>query len=684
MSFCRHPLLWVLGYFLSSLLDFWSGHALGSNFKLELKDSIEYAFEPGDEAISLEEAQKLSYQPLTGAKTSFGYRAKGVWLRFAWHAHNLDGNRYFLVLKNPTLERVDIFIQQMDGSFRSVQSGSKRTPDQRTLSTRLINAELKSVQDQGWVYVRAQTFDFLYIDMSVMDEKSFEQKQLTDIAIYSAYFASLALILVINFILFIWVRSSAQGSYLLVLLFLMLFQSNIEGLIYRLTPEVFHSLHYALYPTLCILSLALFLRFTIVYFGLGRKRRFGRILNNTMLGLFCLALLEIALPRIIATHIIGVAAILTSALIITQIILLAKEHRREYASFVVALVTIGLSLCIFSLSTIGILDLIDLSLRLLMSASIITTLLLTFGLAAHLGNMQSEKKNLELSLKKSQKELHQLDDILTSTRKEQQDIQQELETSKGLLIQADKLSTLGTLVAGVAHDISSPNNLIILGEEELRRRFLNLEKVISELLGEGQSPEELMIRDQFKQDFEGIEAGLTDIQLGARRIKEINQAIRNQARTDRAFLAFSVAQLISECLVILASRINQIEVQVDCSPDLLILGRRSELGQVLMNLVGNAADAIEESKKEAKKIRIIASHVQTDFLLEVEDSGPGIPLELRERILEPFFTTKSLGKGTGIGLSIVRHIITQHRGTITIEESATLGGAKFSVRIPQD
>ena len=141
--------------------------------------------------------------------------------------------------------------------------------------------------------------------------------------------------------------------------------------------------------------------------------------------------------------------------------------------------------------------------------------------------------------------------------------------------------------------------------------------------------------------------------------------------------------------MVLAQRLKDIDVVIDCDASLELDCKRSELGQVLMNLVSNAADAITSfAEKRASQIHIAAEVMLSgDGLrsveLRVRDSGPGIPDELKEQVLEPFYTTKSVGVGTGLGMSIVSKIIASHHGKVSIENCRKLGGAAILIRLPQ-
>ena len=140
--------------------------------------------------------------------------------------------------------------------------------------------------------------------------------------------------------------------------------------------------------------------------------------------------------------------------------------------------------------------------------------------------------------------------------------------------------------------------------------------------------------------------------------------------------------LIEECLVIVGGRIKGIDVRVEVDDTMEVDVIRSQFGQVLMNLLANAADAIHESARdEQQAILISAAECEGRLELSIEDSGPGIAPELRAKILEPFFTTKAVGKGTGLGMPIVLRILEAHEMMLSIEDSISLGGACFKIEI---
>ncbi len=226
------------------------------------------------------------------------------------------------------------------------------------------------------------------------------------------------------------------------------------------------------------------------------------------------------------------------------------------------------------------------------------------------------------------------------------------------LARSFRVATLGELAAGIAHEINNPLQ-VIMGNAELAL-------------------------DVGKMD-EGTKAKLTDILAAAGRIREVAHAVTRFAdarrTTERELLDFNsvvteAAQLVGYSLVR-----DGIKVETDLTPQLPpVWGRRGDLEEIVVQLVRNAGEAIAETKKGTKVI--VRTRLKEGWVrLEVEDDGPGVPWELRERIFDPFVTTKAAKGGTGLGLAIAQNIVAAHHGRLWMEEAAS-GGALFVVELP--
>jgi signal transduction histidine kinase len=273
-------------------------------------------------------------------------------------------------------------------------------------------------------------------------------------------------------------------------------------------------------------------------------------------------------------------------------------------------------------------------------------------------------------------------------------LQTEIDAAGQQLIQADKLSSLGQLVAGVAHEIAGPTNYIGLAIQLVQRRVESVQALLNKILDPSDSDAKKVL-DVFTADLDEANSEIERIGSGVVKIQDIHSALRNHGRIDPTpRYDLLIKPILNETMIILGSKTKLIDTQVETSNAPLFTGRRSQMSQVLTNLIGNAADAVEEKRLKEKelnnpfepKILIQAQAATRDDqeMLEVSihDNGYGIPVEIREKILQPFFTTKEVGKGTGLGMPIIIRIIESHGGSLEITDSPILGGACLKFWIP--
>jgi signal transduction histidine kinase len=283
----------------------------------------------------------------------------------------------------------------------------------------------------------------------------------------------------------------------------------------------------------------------------------------------------------------------------------------------------------------------------------------------------------------------------------------ELQNTQIQLIQTEKMSSLGQLVAGVAHEINNPVNFIHgnLGHIEAYTRDL-LE--IIELYQQEypiptdsiQQAMELADLDFLADDLPKI---LSSIRVGTERIREIVLTLRNFSRLDEAEMKpVNIHEGIDSTLLILQNRFKakperpEIQIIQDYSQLPLVECYAGQLNQVFMNLISNAIDALEDNFMRGNWLQTIAAtncplpqiRIHTEYCdgdrirVCIADNGPGIPEVVRKRLFDPFFTTKPVGEGTGLGLSISYQIITEkHHGKIWCE-SQPGEGASFWIEIP--
>jgi PAS domain S-box-containing protein len=249
----------------------------------------------------------------------------------------------------------------------------------------------------------------------------------------------------------------------------------------------------------------------------------------------------------------------------------------------------------------------------------------------------------------------------------------------------DRLASVGTLAAGIAHEINNPlafviSNLSFLSEE-MRRSQLSLETSGSSGVHSPGAPRQ---RTRAEQELVEWQEVLSEAYEGAERVRQIVRQLRMFSRPDEDRLSpVDVHQVLESVVMVAANEIrHRALLHKDFSPVPQVMANEGKLSQVFLNLVLNAAQAIPEGQAHNNSIRLITRRLDMGRVqIEVQDTGSGIPPESLGRIFDPFFTTRRVGEGTGLGLSICHGIITNLGGEITVE-SQMGKGTTFRVILP--
>lgn len=243
----------------------------------------------------------------------------------------------------------------------------------------------------------------------------------------------------------------------------------------------------------------------------------------------------------------------------------------------------------------------------------------------------------------------------------------EIEFQRGQATHASKLSALGQMGAGIAHEINNPL-AILHGRIEILKKKVNQDAYTRE-----------MLMEFFEKSNDMIQ-----------RMTRIVKGLRNISRdgSHDPILDESLSKIIHNTLDMCQEKAKMlnIELTIDPIPDVVLACREAELVQVFLNLINNACDAI--STLDEKWIHILfefrdkieGSQFKKEIIISVIDSGAGIPKNILEKLMQPFFTTKDPGKGTGLGLSISNTIIKNHGGTLEYNEQS--GNTRFDVTLP--
>lgn len=230
----------------------------------------------------------------------------------------------------------------------------------------------------------------------------------------------------------------------------------------------------------------------------------------------------------------------------------------------------------------------------------------------------------------------------------------DLQNAQSNLIQSEKLATVGTLTAGLAHEINNP----VAGLQNCIRRIQN-------------DPNNL---EQNKKYLAMMENAVDKIE------KVVGNLLNFTRKQSGDFISISISEIIENSLLLVSHRLEKLRISVtnNIPADLpMIRGNKNQLEQVMLNLFINSIDSIEgkiSKNPDSERRLILSASRESDFVkIKIEDTGSGIPKNIMDKIFDPFFTTKSPGKGTGLGLSVVYNIIDAHQGRIYFESEEGKG-----------
>ena len=302
--------------------------------------------------------------------------------------------------------------------------------------------------------------------------------------------------------------------------------------------------------------------------------------------------------------------------------------------------------------------------------------------------VENYSQTLEAEVERKTEELSQKAFDLEQTLKNLQQTQTQL-------IQSEKMSALGQLVAGIAHEINNPVTFIhsnLQPTENYIKALLNLLELYQQEYPNKSSAIQARIEEIelafIREDLTKI---LQSMKVGSERIKQIILSLRNFSRLDEADMkSVDLHAGLESTLLILQNRFqesdNQPKVQVIKEygnlPDVTCYA--SEMNQVFISIISNALDALKQVSKTNKNpwIKIQTEVIEKQWVrIAIADNGSGIPTHIQKRIFEPFFTTKPVGSGTGLGLSVSYAILKKHRGKLTCDSTAS-SGTTFVIEIP--
>jgi len=663
-----------------------------------------------DELSLKEVLNSKCFKLLKKEEINLGIQKNSIWIRFTlFNQSHLDD--LILKIAYPLLNDVELFIPKGADSFKSVHSGLKIPFSKKEIKIPSPSFHLEILPGEiKTYYIRIKSPDQIIVPISIEDRFQFVRESSKDFIISSLFLGAILIMAVYHLFLFFLLKDRNYLYFVIYIVFFEITQIGIDGFTFEFAwPES---------PFLASTSTHIFACFAgVAALLLAHKflqiKRFAYATHKifiVFMAFFAIAFLLIIfgfrqtgfIVMQITTSLSCILGLGTSYYVMRQKYLPARLFFYSWLIFLLASLA-------FILKDYNILPYNFITRYAVQMGAFIEISLLSFGLAYRINIFKNERDASRLlALEEAQRNERIikgqniiLEQKVNERTLELQDSNEYLENSlenlkqtQAQLVSAEKMSSLGQLTAGIAHEINNPINFVASNISPLERDIDVLIQTIhkiEEISGQEMTQESKKENiEQLKEEYdinytiEEINYLLKGIKDGAHRTATIVKSLRTFSRIDQSGVNFVDINVgLEATIVIVKHELYNISLEKDLRQIPNINCNSGKLNQVFLNIITNAIFAIKKKfDNEAGGVLKINSKADSDFIyIAVEDNGIGMSQETKEKIFNPFFTTKDVGEGTGLGMSISSTIITQHNGEIIINSKEGVG-TELIIKIP--
>jgi len=633
---------------------------------------------------------------------------------------NPSNNKRILLIENPVLDTLNVYIFKKDSLnleslLTQYKSGKTIAFAQDKYSLNVLpNFIIPKSTSELTIYIKTQSTSQTSVPITVSEVDEFVETAGNTNSIAGVYFGILLVMLLYN--IFIW--SSVKDStylyycfYILALIFTQLVLQGYAKKYFGPNSEIFN-LHAIVFSG-STLGIA-----TIVFARSFLKSK--KYLPKLDIGLkiiipLCIVslLLDFTGNYSVAFNFINLVIGLGSLYLFAVSIIVYKKGYKPSLFFIIAFAIFLVGTIIFVAKDYGQIPYNNFSIYGYQFGSVFQVILLSLALANSINILKKEKEKeqsqkldaleenkriilnqnqlLETKVKEKTKELTEANHGLNKAL-------DDLKSTQVSLVESEKMASLGQLTAGVAHEINNPINFVSSNVRPLMRDFEDINTFISDLLKKAEKEEVIpaeMVRSLHKElDIEYTQKEINDllvgIQEGANRTAEIVKGLKNFSRLDESdFKTADIEEGLDSTLILLRSNMRgeiDLEKEYDKIPPIDCYA--GKLNQVFMNLINNSIYAILNNKLKQSgskgTIKLITKNLDSSVKIIIEDTGMGMDKETKNKLFNPFFTTKPIGEGTGLGMSITYSIIHDlHKGNIHVE-SEIGKGTRIELELPKN
>lgn len=693
----RYLKLFLVAFFILSFFQIRAKKVVVFSDPSELLniDASFFVYEDKTDSITFEEAIIKQYLPINQSVPNLGISRSTFWIKLNIY-NKSDSEKLILKLDAPQIDKIEFFYPNQQNQYESIISGESQPFNNRKyhdpnflFDLSINNKSLKTY------YFKISSAEDIVLPFSMgTKDVILEQTKLVDL-ISGIYIGIMLVMLLYNLFIYFSVKDKSYLYYVSYILLVLLVQTGFQGYFFQYAWP--NSPDFSQYSVFLFSSLVGIAGMMFMNVFLKVKLYYKNLYLITYI-LSAIYLFPIILPLIgfetVAWKLLSANAGLVSFYMLFVSIMIVRKGYPPAKYFVAAWSIFLLGVMGFVLKNVGVLPFNNFTRYTMQIGSAIETILLSFALAARINIYKKERLD---ALEEKEKIVREQNVMLEKEVKERTSelnrTLTNLKEAQSQLVDSEKMSSLGQLTAGIAHEINNPINFVSSNISPLRRDFEDINTVINkyeELKSDDNNEEKFAEIERLKNelDFEylkteipGIINGIED---GANRTKEIVRGLRNFSHLDEADQQkVDINVGVESTLILIKTKLNNISLKTELGTLPITECYPSKLNQVFMNIIDNAVSAINsKSYIDEKPEILIKTYTESNSIVfRVEDNGVGMAESTQEKMFEPFFTTKDVGQGTGLGLSIAYGIIEKHLGKIEVESTLNKGTV-VTVKIP--
>ncbi len=647
-------------------------------------------YEDSTSSLSIDDILEKSFINYKQKVPNLGVSNSTFWVKIT--LKNISSlEKFLLELSLPTLDFIEFYYPDSTGNYSSIKAGEEFIFEKRKYQDPNYIFDLDINRNESKVFfLKINSKEGIQLPIKVGSYNAIINQIKNRDLLSGLYFGIMLVMILYNLFIYFSVKDRSYLYYVLYIVLILLTQTSLQGYPFQyLWPNYPIIAQYSLFifPSLVGIAGMTFMNvFLKVYY-------YNKSLFKLSIFFTFLYLIPISLAFFqnfeLSQKLMQVNAGLVALFMLSTSVYIIKRGYQPAKYFLVAWSVFLVGVIVFILKDFEILPFNNFTRYTMQIGSAIETVLLSFALANKINIIQAEKEELVIN-----------QNIILEQNVEERTTElnktlQNLKETQSQLVDAEKMSSLGQLTAGIAHEINNPINFVSSNIPPLKQDIADLTTIIEkyeELKSATNINEKLNEIETLKQelDYEFLKTELNTIingiDNGAKRTAEIVKGLKSFSRLDENDLMLAdINEGITSTLAILKSASNNIEINVLLNPLPKILCYPGKLNQVFLNIINNAIQATKGNlnRKEKGEIKIVTSEEPELVKIVISDNGIGMTDEVKLKIFEPFFTTKKVGEGTGLGLSIVYRIIENHEGKIDVDSTIN-EGTIFTITLPKN